>query len=112
MAICADYAAEPINRFPLVILTQNIALEMRLFLRLSRLTDYPAFTVCNLKPLFIHPFKCVLAFKKMNVSLSKRGLFMFGFPLNFLLVKIKGCPFTHWRHSTWESKLKGFLKSL
>ena len=39
MAICADYAAEPINRCPLVIVTQNIAQEMRQLLRLSRLTD-------------------------------------------------------------------------
>ena len=43
MAICADYAAESINRLPLAIVTQNIALEMRLLLRWSRLTDAPIF---------------------------------------------------------------------
>ena len=41
MAIFADYAAEPINQCPLVIVTQNIAQEMRQLLRLSRLTDAP-----------------------------------------------------------------------
>ena len=41
MAIWADYAAETINRFQLVIVTQNIAKEMRQLLRWSRLTDAP-----------------------------------------------------------------------
>ena len=87
MAICADYAAEPINRLSLVIVTQNIAYEMRQLLRWSRLTDAPIIRLLLyiiLQFLQGFPISGVISFfpNYILVTFSTMELF---------LDKIKGC---------------------